>query len=131
MESTDGDLEAACMAELEGANRRKQRPSYPGLFNLKVMGSQGSHFKFLSKAKGAMIRFGFQKDNTRDSIGIYQIEGRDGLVGVTPVVQMGENGSLGQGSGSENRWMDLRHSKKVSFSRIGDRLSMGGRGSKL
>ena len=33
------------MAGMEGANRRKQRPSYPGLFNLKVMGSQGSQFQ--------------------------------------------------------------------------------------
>ena len=51
--------------------------------------------------------------------------------GDTPVVQVGENGSLGQGGGRENGWMDLRHSKKVSFSRLGDRLSMAGRGSKL
>lgn len=27
-----------------------------------------------------MIRFGFQKGNTGDSVGIYQTEGRDGLV---------------------------------------------------
>ena len=51
--------------------------------------------------------------------------------GVTPVIQVGENGSLGRGGGSENGWMDLRRSKKASFSRLADRLSMGGRGSTL
>lgn len=33
---------------------------------------------------------GFQKDNTHDSVGIYQIEGRDGLVWRYSVVQVGE-----------------------------------------
>lgn len=51
--------------------------------------------------------------------------------GVTPVIQVGENGSLGWGGGSENGWMDLRRSKKASFSRLGDRLSMGARRSTL
>ena len=66
------------MAGVEGANGRKQRPSHAGLFNLRR--GVGSHLKFLSKAKGDMIRFGFQKILTCDSVGIYQIEGRDGPV---------------------------------------------------
>ena len=32
------------------------------VFNLRAL---GCHLKFLSKAKGDMIRFGFQKDHTR------------------------------------------------------------------
>lgn len=52
VESTDEELEAACMAGMEGANRRKQRPSYPGLFNLKVMGSQGSQFQVFKQGQG-------------------------------------------------------------------------------
>lgn len=66
------------MAGVEGANGRKQRPSHAGFFNLRQ--GAGSHLKFLSKAKGDMIRFGFQKDHTSDRVGIYQIEGRDGPV---------------------------------------------------
>lgn len=40
VESTDEELEAACMAGMEGAEQEEAEPSYPSLFNLKVMGNQ-------------------------------------------------------------------------------------------